>query len=60
MPASCQTVIAAMANDTTITSDAMPPDTDFGSRRPSIELIRNPANGRSGISASTVRLECDD
>src|SRR5688572_17611459 len=37
-----------------MTSDARPPDTLFGSRRPSVALTRNPANGSSGISASTV------
>src|SRR5687768_5868541 len=52
MPASCQTVIAEMTNDSSITSDARPPDTDFGSRRPIVALTRKPANGSSGISAS--------
>src|SRR5688572_27254614 len=42
-----------MTNEASITSDARPPDTLFGSRRPSVALTRNPANGSSGMSANT-------
>ncbi len=35
MPASASTCITAIANETTITAVARPPETDFGSRFPS-------------------------
>src|SRR5262245_14938447 len=43
-----------MTNDASITIDARPPETLLGSRRPRVALTRNPANGSSGINASTV------
>ena len=33
-------------------AQAMPPDTDFDSRRPKKALTRNPRNGMSGISSN--------
>ena len=51
MPASCHTSVAATANDASITSEASPPETDFGSRLPIVELTTKPTNGSSGISA---------
>jgi hypothetical protein len=53
LPAICTTLITEMTNEASITSEARPPDTLFGSRRPSVALTTNPANGSSGISAST-------
>src|SRR5688572_18574499 len=56
-PASCRTAVTDTANDASITSDARPPDTLLGSRRPSVALTRKPANGSNGISASTSPLQ---
>src|SRR5690348_3538029 len=53
MPASVITCITEMMNATAITAVAMPPEIDLGRRLPAKALIRKPANGRSGISAST-------
>src|SRR4051812_42507374 len=39
-------------NAAMIDRQATPPDTAFVSRRPKAALMRNPANGRSGISTS--------
>src|SRR5512147_2780140 len=47
---SCQTRYAEIRNETTITSDARPPDTDFGSRLPIVELTTKPANGSRGMN----------
>src|SRR5574339_1018681 len=55
LPATCITLITEMTNEASITSEARPPDTLFGSRRPSVALTTNPTNGRSGISASTCK-----
>src|SRR5690348_12875778 len=57
MPATCITAITETANEASIASDARPPDTDFGSRRPSDALTRNPTTGKRGISASISPLE---
>ena len=43
MPASCHTAITETANDASIASDARPPETLFGSRRPSVALTRKPS-----------------
>src|SRR5438045_1154332 len=48
--ASCHTRYAEIRNDTTITSDASPPEIDLGSRLPIVELTTKPANGSSGMS----------
>ncbi len=53
MPATCSTVITETAKAASIASDATPPETAFGSRRPSSALTRKPANGKSGIKASS-------
>src|SRR5688572_13403230 len=53
IPTSCHTLIAETTNDAIIASDARPPDTPFGRRRPNRALTRKPASGNSGISAST-------
>src|SRR5687767_9061077 len=53
IPTSCQTPIAETTNDAIIASDASPPETPFGRRRPSMALTRKPTSGNSGISAST-------
>src|SRR5687767_6810869 len=62
IPTSCQTLIAETANDAIIASDARPPETPLGRRRPSMALTRKPRSGNSGISASTTspleRPEC--
>ncbi len=52
IPTICQTVIAETMKEATIASEARPPDTLLGSRRPSIEFTRNPTTGKSGMSAS--------
>jgi hypothetical protein len=51
-PASCRTLMTDTANDASITSDARPPETLFGSRRPIVALTTKPRNGKRGISAS--------
>src|SRR5688572_28680221 len=44
-------------NAATIAAQAMPPDSDFGSRWPKNALMTKPASGSSGMSASiSVRL----
>src|SRR4051812_608570 len=53
-PASWTTDTSATANEATIAATATRPDTDFESRRPAAALIRNPMNGKSGISSSMV------
>ena len=46
--------MADTPNDASITSEASPPETGFGSRLPSVALTTKPTNGSSGISASIV------
>src|SRR4029078_7769716 len=53
MPNSVQTWLAAIRNDPTITAQARPPDTLFGSRFPIATLRGKPANGSKGMRAST-------
>src|SRR5215208_6902656 len=53
IPISCHTLIAETTNEATIASEARPPETLFGSRRPSIALMTKPTSGNRGISAST-------
>src|SRR5688572_1278178 len=57
IPTSCQTLSAATANDASMASDASPPDTPLGRRRPIVALTRKPISGKSGISASISPLE---
>src|SRR5690349_1668833 len=52
-PSNCADTTAATPKAATMAATATPPETDFGSRRPRKALIRNPMNGRSGISASS-------
>src|SRR5688572_12334190 len=54
MPISCHTTIADTTNEATIASDASPPETPFGRRRPEVALMTKPTSGKSGISASTT------
>src|SRR5687767_5919354 len=53
MPFSASHCITEITNAIAITAVARPPDTALGRRRPTAALTRKPANGRSGISAST-------
>src|ERR1044072_9275044 len=39
-----------MRNESTITSDARPPETDLGSRLPIVEFTTKPANGSRGMN----------
>src|SRR5262245_58478044 len=52
--ASCQTSAADTTNAAIIMSEASPPDTDFGKRRPKNALTRNPASGNAGMRAITL------
>src|SRR5262245_10178008 len=49
------TAITETAKDAMIDRQAMPPDTDLESRRPSAAFTRYPRNGSRGISASMER-----
>jgi hypothetical protein len=46
------TAMTDTTNDAIITRQAMPPETDFDSRRPKKALTAKPRSGRSGISSS--------
>src|SRR5688572_18276832 len=62
IPINCHTTIADTANDAIIASEASPPETPLGRRRPNSALMTKPTSGNSGISASTrsplQRREC--
>src|SRR5262245_11804019 len=51
--ASCQTSAADTTNAAIIMSEASPPETDFGRRRPKNALTTNPASGNAGMRAIT-------
>ena len=51
---SATTDSAETTNEPIIARQATPPETDFGSRRPRKALTRNPTNGNSGISSSSI------
>ena len=46
-----QLLEADTAKAASITSDARPPDTAFGRRRPRVALTTNPRNGKRGMRA---------
>src|SRR5262245_35818835 len=54
MPASADTCMTAMMNDSPIKAVARPPEIDLGRRLPRNALTRKPPSGRSGMSASTA------
>src|SRR5580765_3563177 len=54
VPRIVSTAETETAKAASITRQATPPETDFGSRFPRKALTRNPARGSSGISASTA------
>src|SRR3954467_14046252 len=54
VPSMANTAATDTPNAASIARQATPPETDFGNRLPRKALTRNPANGSSGISASTA------
>ena len=54
---SARTAITDTPNEPSIASEARPPDSSRGSRRPARLFSRNPRSGRSGMRRSTLSLQ---